>query len=171
MASSCSHVLDSAAWHPGRPRAWGLWLALWPLLTWAEAPPQLSLMQGTHELHLSAAQLAQLPQHRIQTATPWTDGVRVFEGPLVRDVLALLPPAPVRSVTFVALDDYEVEVDVADFSAWDVIIARQADGQPLSRRDRGPLWVVYPRDQFEALQDSRVNHRWAWNLRSLRVNP
>jgi hypothetical protein len=43
------------------------------------------------------------------------------------------------------------------------------DGQTLSRDDKGPLWIVYPRDDHEALQDIRYDYRWVWQLYQLDV--
>jgi len=37
-----------------------------------------------------AAQIAALPRRSITTATPWYDTPRTFEGPLLRDVLAVV---------------------------------------------------------------------------------
>lgn len=148
------------------------------LLSWtlsakaASTAPMLTLRNGTTVVALTESQLAAMPQHRTNTATPWTDGVRQFEGPLMRDVLALSNASAdnAASVTARALNDYEVDIDVGDFFTWDVILARTMDGEPLPRSQFGPLWIVYPRDQKKVLQDSRYDHRWAWQLSELRVN-
>jgi hypothetical protein len=42
------------------------------------------------------------------------------------------------------------------------------NGQELAR-DRAPIWIVYPRDDFPELQDEKVNTRWVWQLSSLTV--
>jgi hypothetical protein len=39
----------------------------------------------------------------------------------------------------------------------------------MSVRERGPLWVVYPREHFPELQAPEYNDRWAWQLRSLEI--
>lgn len=155
-----------------------LLLLAWPCVSQADevvtqAAPVLSLRLGERLIELDRAQLAALPQHRVQTSTAWTDGKKVFEGPLMRDVLALLglSATSVQSVTLQAWNDYEVEVNAADYYQWDVVLAHSMDGQPLTLRDRGPLWVVYPRDDFAPLQDSRFDHRWVWMLRTIIAKP
>ncbi len=40
----------------------------------------------------------------------------------------------------------------------------------LTRRDKGPLWLVYPRDNDAVLQDAKYDHRWAWQLSQLLVS-
>ena len=122
-------------------------------------------------VRLTAQQLAALPQHSLRTATQWTDGVRQFQGPLVTDVLQA---AGVRLsgdmvVQAEALNDYVVDVPASDFLRWPVILAFAMDGQVLSRRDKGPWWIVYPRDSDAALQDAKFDPRWAWQLRQLRI--
>jgi len=41
------------------------------------------------------------------------------------------------------------------------------DGEPLSVRDKGPIWIVYPRDEFPELATPEVNSRWIWQLVTL----
>lgn len=151
-----------------------LLLASWPLMAAEmELSPMLTLRMGEQRIELERAQLDALPQHRVETTTAWTDGRKVLEGPLVRDVLGqlgLTADSP-RTVQLVAWDGYTVEVESTDFYTWDVILARRMDGETLTLEDRGPLWVVYPRDQHRELQDSRFDHRWVWMLSSLVVNP
>lgn len=104
----------------------------------------------------------------IVTTTAWTDGVKRFRGPLVRDVLKAVG-ADGTSVTAVALNDYQVAMPIADFDAYDVILAMEMDGQTMSVRDKGPIWIVWPRDQFPELDRPAINDRWVWQLRSLTV--
>jgi len=44
-----------------------------------------------------------------------------------------------------ALNDYTIEVPIADAKEWPTILALKADGENMSVRDKGPLWLVYPR--------------------------
>jgi hypothetical protein len=115
------------------------------------------------------AMLEALPQTTVATSTDWTDGQPVFTGPLARDVLA----AAGVSGTIVdagALNDYHVTFPAADFADWDVILAMTMDGTPLSVRDKGPIWIVYPRDDNPGLANPEVNSRWVWQLQSLTLD-
>jgi hypothetical protein len=38
------------------------------------------------------------------------------------------------------------------------------NGQMLTRRDKGPLWIIYPRDAVPMLREERFEHRWVWQL-------
>ena len=134
--------------------------------------PLLTLSFAQQEVALEAEQLLALPQQTVATHTAWTDDVKVFQGPLMRDLLALLDGLPEQGTArLIAWNDYEIEVPLSDFKQWDVLAAHTMDGQRLTLADRGPLWVVYPRDQDPQLRDSRYDHRWAWMLRAISVAP
>lgn len=112
--------------------------------------------------------LEAMPQHRITTSTPWTDGVSVFEGPLLCDLLERVG-ADGTVLQARALNDYAVEIPISDCERYPVILALARDGERLSRRDMGPIWIVYPRDEFPELQVETVNARWIWQLTELEV--
>ena len=147
----------------------------WGAHAWADGlQPQAGLQvisAAAAPLDLSAAQLAALPQHTTATSTPWTDGVAQFSGPLVADVLkaAQITITKGMVVQAEALNGYVIDIPAEDFVRWPVILAFSMDGKQLTRRDKGPLWIVYPRDGDKVLQDAQYDHRWAWQLRQLRI--
>jgi hypothetical protein len=51
-----------------------------------------------------------------------------------------------------ALNDYGIDITWDDLK-YDPLIAASADGNPLKVLDKGPLWIVYPRDGHGALRD------------------
>lgn len=118
---------------------------------------------------MDLATLQTLTPHRISTSTVVTDGVLQFDGVLMRDVFDYVG-ANGKTVTATALNGYEVTIPMRDFVDFDVLLAWAADGQPLTINDKGPFWIIYPRDQHEVLQDIRYDYRWVWQLSSLRVH-
>lgn len=120
------------------------------------------------EAHFDRAMIEALPIHTLETSTVVTDGVRSFKGILMRDLLDAVG-ANGTTVTASALNDYIVDIPVSDFEEFDVLLAFQMDGRQLMPRDKGPLWIVYPRDDFEVLQDIRYDYRWVWQLNHLHV--
>jgi hypothetical protein len=119
-------------------------------------------------LQLDRSMLASLPQIVVRTTTDWTDGIGEFVGPSVRDVLALAG-AEGSVVRAVALNDYAVDIPMEDFERFDVVLAMTMDGEQLSARDKGPIWIVYPRDDNPELDAPEVNARWIWQLVALTV--
>lgn len=125
-------------------------------------------MDGGGGARFDRQALEAMPQHRITTSTPWTDGVSVFEGPLLCDLLERVG-ADGTVLRARALNDYAVEIPISDCERYPVILALTRDGEPLSRRDMGPIWIVYPRDDFSELQLETVNARWIWQLTEIEV--
>ncbi|MBB5702094.1 hypothetical protein FHS76_001969 [Ochrobactrum daejeonense] len=122
---------------------------------------------------LTRDDFARLPQSRLQTSTAWTEGPQSFDGVLLRDVLATVGidgrHIGDRQITVSALNDYSVEIPLLDAFKYDVLLAHRMNGKVLNRRDKGPYWIVYPRDQHEELDDLRYAHRWAWQLKQIEV--
>ncbi|MGB3391364.1 MAG: molybdopterin-dependent oxidoreductase [Pseudaminobacter sp.] len=112
--------------------------------------------------------LKALPSFRLETTTAVTDGVRRFDGFLMRDLLERVG-AQGTTITATALNDYVVDIDIEEFDRFDVLVAYEMDGAPLLPGDKGPLWIVYPRDQHAELQDIRYDYRWIWQLRRLDI--
>jgi hypothetical protein len=120
------------------------------------------------QAHLDIGILQGLPSHRLRTTTAVTDGVRQFDGFLVRDLLSLLQ-AEGKVVTALALNNYSVDIPMIDFHEYDVLLATHMDGERLLSSGKGPFWIVYPRDDWRQLQDIRYDYRWVWQLHRLTV--
>ena len=86
----------------------------------------------------------------------------------MHDLLALLG-AEGQTVTATAFNDYVIDIPMEDFERFDVVLAYRMDGQRLLPSDKGPLWIVYPRDQHDELQDIRYDYRWVWQLQRLDI--
>ena len=117
---------------------------------------------------LDQAMLDALPQHRLMTTSTVNDGKRQFDGFLMRDLLDLVD-AEGTMLRAMAYNDYVVDLPISDFVRYDVLVASRMDGIELSPRDKGPFWLVYPRDDHEELQDIRFDYRWIWQLREIKV--
>lgn len=114
------------------------------------------------------ATLDTLGRHSIRTSTSWTDGVPTFEGVHLADVLKQVA-ASGKTIIATALNDYSVKIPVSDATKYNVLLADTMNGKTLSRRDKGPLWIVYPRDEHPELQTESYNDRWIWQLVKLEI--
>ncbi len=121
--------------------------------------------QGT-AAWLDLEALDALKQHKILTTTPWYDGERTFEGPLVRDLIKWLG-AEGATVKAIALNDYMISIPVSDFRLHDVILATRIDGRALTVREKGPIFVMYPFDQTPSLRTEVHFQRCIWQLHRL----
>lgn len=118
--------------------------------------------------HLDMRMLEAIQQHTLLTHTPWFAQARRFTGPLLRDVLALAG-ANGSMLRLIALNDYRVDMPVDDVQRHDVLLARLIDDKPMTVRDKGPLFVIYPFDAKPELRSAVYYSRSAWQLRSIEV--
>ncbi len=130
----------------------------------AEAALELVGAGRSETRELSLDDLAALPQVVVRTENEFSDGLVAYRGPLVRDVLAELGLGRLRMVRFVAVNDYYVDIPTSDFTEFDAILAIEADGKPLSRRDKGPLWLMYPISDHAELRDPVYLRRLIWQV-------
>jgi len=98
-----------------------------------------------------------------ETTTIWTDGPQVFRGvPLARLVSELGAQGSVILAS--ALNDYTVEIPLADAVEGGPILAFEQNGRRLSVRDKGPIWLVYPYDSRTEYQTEVVYARSIWQV-------
>jgi hypothetical protein len=58
---------------------------------------------------------------------------------------------------------------ISDAADYPVILAIKENGQYMSVRERGPLWVVYPQDAFPEVGRREFLSRWVWQLAEIAV--
>jgi hypothetical protein len=117
------------------------------------------------------AALQRMAQHRVVTTTPWYSGTSEFSGPLLRDVLAAAGADVTASgnARCTALNDYRVEIPLEDVRRYDVIVAHLLNGKPMSVREKGPLFVMYPFDEQQQLRTSMYYSRCIWQLKAIEL--
>ena len=135
----------------------------------AQAEPEADLVvrhkDGSQQT-LRFKDLRQLVQHELTTSSPWYEGITTFRGPLLRDVLAL---ANFQSDTIVAkaANDYRITIPYQDVVKFNVMLAHTVNGERLTIRTSGPLFVMYPFDQLANLRLSTYYARCIWQLTQL----
>jgi hypothetical protein len=114
------------------------------------------------------AMMNRLPQEVLRTHTPWTEGQQVFEGVRLVDLLRLLK-AQGKLLTVHALNDYQVELDLRLFLPFDPLLALRHNGEEMRIADKGPIWLVFPQDDYPDLDQARVHDLWVWQIDRLVV--
>lgn len=98
-----------------------------------------------------------------ETSTIWTQGVQRFEGvPL--DVLVAHLGISGETLRATAINDYAVDIPLSDAAEGGPIIAYKLNGEEMSVRDKGPLWIVYPYDSKTEYQTEVIYSRSIWQL-------
>ena len=110
-----------------------------------------------------------LPQRVTKATTPWYSGDHEFSGVIISDLLDYLG-ASGENVTFTALNDYASEIPMSELESLPVILATRVDGEELSVRDKGPLFVIYPFDLDSTLYNEVIFGRSVWQVASVTVH-
>ncbi|MBB5517053.1 hypothetical protein FHS89_003097 [Rubricella aquisinus] len=114
-------------------------------------------------LVLDREMLAAIDATTLQTSTIWTEGVQQFEGVSLHALVAFLNVES-GTIRATAINDYTVEIPVTDAVEGGPIIAYLMDGQTMSIRDKGPLWVIYPYDSSSDYRSEVTYARSIWQL-------
>ncbi|MGR7922343.1 molybdopterin-binding protein [Zobellella denitrificans] len=156
-------------------------LVLMLLLSWqgkAAEPVVLTIVgniqlegRSYERLDYTLAELQALPQADITTVHPWVEEARTYRGPELALLLErLFGHARVRTLYLEALNGFSVAVDWQKVAPFTPILAWQENDKVMSRRDKGPLWLMLPFDQVPELQQADFLHFMAWQLRQIRVH-
>lgn len=122
--------------------------------------------EGTAQFDMEMLQA--LPQRSFESSTIWTQGETSFVGvPL--SVLLEQIGAEGETIRATAINDYAVEIPVDSISAQNPIVAYEMDGAAMSRRQKGPLWIVYPFDSDTKYQTEVIYSRSIWQLDRLEI--
>ncbi len=120
------------------------------------------------EAHLDRQMLQSVGMKKLTTSNQFEPGIHNYEGILLKDLLAYLG-ASGSTLIATALDGYSVEFPVEEVQKYPVILAMYRNGKQMTVRDRGPIWIIYPLDQFEELKDEKYSSRSIWQLNRLVV--
>jgi hypothetical protein len=132
------------------------------ILLTVEAP------SGQSEFDLGMLQ--SLPAVTIETETIWTDGLQTFTGvPLTELTRKLGVDSGILQA--MAINNYAVEIPVSDAVDGGPIVAYERNGAPMSVRDKGPLWIVYPYDSNPDYRSEEIYSRSIWQLEKITHRP
>jgi hypothetical protein len=113
--------------------------------------------------------LESLGLYEIITETPWTDGPVRFEGVRGQDLMDYVG-ASGATISATAINDYTVEIPTSDFAEFGAIFATRIDGNLMTVRNRGPVWIIYPWSSTPEIQNEVYYTRSIWQLNSFFVN-
>lgn len=115
----------------------------------------------TAEFDLSMLQA--LDDTTVETTTIWTEGKQTFQG-VSLDALMKRLGVDAGTLRATAINDYSVEIPVSDAVPGGPILAYLLNGETMSIRDKGPLWVIYPFDADADYRSEVIYSRSIWQL-------
>ena len=120
------------------------------------------------EAHFDRAMLEALGVDELTIETAWTDGRPTFSGVQGKKILDAVG-ASGDTVVARAINDYQVEIPASELLAYPVLFAMKQDGRYMRVRDKGPIWIIYPRETYPELDTEEYKDRWIWQLESIHI--
>ncbi|MFQ2519640.1 hypothetical protein ACK3Z5_07815 [Aeromonas caviae] len=149
-----------------------LLLVLFSFGTHASSSSLLQLiLPDKREITLDEAALAALPQVEFETATPWTLGTHRYRGPTLKSVLAAQQVDSASAIDVAALNGYQQRVDLSLFAKVPLTLVRYQDDKPLTRRNKGPLWLLVPLSAHPDMDVSAIHNNMVWQVIRIEVVP
>lgn len=124
------------------------------------------LINGT-ETTYSEQDLRDLNTVQFFTTTPWTDGVQDFVGTPMADVIAGVNGGYHLRLT--AINDYVVTMPLSVIAPDYPLIVYERNGAPMSVRDKGPYWVLFPFDSDPSFLTESMLSRSIWQLVKIEI--
>ncbi len=127
-------------------------------------------IEGRHGVIMfTRADLEALQQEEITTTNDFVDGEALFRGPSAFALIDQIGHAGARVVRLTAANDFFIDVEIQELFDYGAILAMEMNGTRLTRRSRGPIWLMYPVDQYEELQTPSINNRLIWQLKTIEL--
>jgi len=104
----------------------------------------------------------------VETTTIWTEGVQTFEGVSLHLLLQEMAVGQ-GMLRATAINDYSVEIPTSDAVENGPIVAMRLNGNEMSVRDKGPLWIIYPYDSDAEYQTEVIYSRSIWQLDRIEI--
>jgi hypothetical protein len=118
-------------------------------------------------LRLDRAELDRLGLLAMTVDDPWAKQRVELQGVWLRDLVALArPETRATTLHLRALDDYQVDLDLADVRTESILLAtRTGDGADLPVESGGPTRVVFADDLAQRFSPDL----WIWNIETIEV--
>jgi hypothetical protein len=100
---------------------------------------------------------------------PFENRKIVYRGVLMRDLLDLWKvDQTATTLHIVALNDYNIDLPIAELREYPVLLAFQADGQYMQPDYHGPSMVIYPLDAYQ-LDPVATLKKLIWQVKTIDV--
>ena len=118
-------------------------------------------------LRVDQAELDRFGLLAMSVDDPWAKQRVTLQGFWLRDLVSLArPDAAATSLHLSALDDYQVDLSLADVRSQSIFLAtRTADGTALPVEEGGPTRVVFSDDLAARFSPDL----WIWNIETIEV--
>lgn len=110
----------------------------------------------------TAEEIYAIPATDMITATAWHPSSK-FSGPTLEEIIkAASPDLDFKTARLFAVNGYETPIPAQDIKKYRPILAHSKDNARLTLATRGPLFLVYPRDEFSELKSLKSQDKFVW---------
>lgn len=120
------------------------------------------------QVSLTLDDLRKMGATEVRTSTPWTEGMQTFVGVTGAKLVQTLK-ADGKEVATAALDDYRIVIPFDVFASDTLLIAYERNGKPMSVREKGPLWVIFPFDSDRKYLSDTYRSYAIWSLKQIEI--
>ncbi|WP_245216514.1 molybdopterin-dependent oxidoreductase [Sagittula salina] len=114
------------------------------------------------------AMLMKLGTREVVTHTIWTEGPQSFVGvPLKTFAMAL--GIKDGTIAATAVNDYSVNIPWSDVEEDFALLALDRNGEPMTVRDKGPIWLIFPYDDDPRFRQETYHARSIWQLQRIDI--
>ncbi|SIN91484.1 molybdopterin-dependent oxidoreductase [Salinivibrio sp. ES.052] len=128
-----------------------------PINLTVRASPEQSMLFDRQKLEA-------LPQAHIITQTPFTRGQQRFDGVALSTVLDAAGVGECANVNLKSMNRYQSVLSLNMAVRYHPMIAMKRNGQAMTLRTLGPLWLVFPLDQYPEIQNDQFYSAMVWQL-------
>jgi hypothetical protein len=128
---------------------------------------KIGVTNAGEALHLDVATIDAVGLRQVSLYEPWVKKTTSFQGVWLADLLKVAGVTSSATVVHLtALDDYKVDLRMADVAAGGIFLAtKTGDGRPIPISDGGPTRIVFVGD----VPSGRSADQWIWSLQTLDV--
>ncbi|MBK4732048.1 molybdopterin-binding protein [Oxynema sp. CENA135] len=118
-------------------------------------------------LRFNWAELDALATKHIRTTdphyTPDLNAVLDFRGIVIGDLLDRLQiEGETNEITFVSFDSFRATISIADIKRYPIALALERDRKPIPRSEAGPLYLIFPQEQYPKLAQKYTEQSWVF---------
>ena len=122
-------------------------------------------------LQLDMATLERMGLVKYPVLDPYLNEENVYTGLLMSDLARVLGvTGPEEVFQIVALDDYQVNLTLAEFQRWPILLATRNGDEYMTIENSGPTRIIFPYNTHSELDPVKYNDSWIWNVASINVD-
>ena len=113
---------------------------------------------------VTVKQIESIGTSDLDAYNPYEKRNDVYTGVWMNEFVARFGQPDVKSVTFKAIDDYEINFDPSEWKGLRILIATRVNGKYIGLEEKGPMRIVFPDyDPGKSVYQENLP-KWMWMI-------